>query len=372
MVNVIADVIDDIGGFTRLAPAWTELLQASAADCPFLTVDWLHAWWTHLGGSRKLKLFTVHDGDRLIAIAPLHVAHGPLGLLSRLEFLGTGGAGSDYLDLIVRRGHEREALAALADAFRAQKRALRLSHLPSPSLASRLTDYFAQDGWTSRTSDAGVCPIVALAGHSWESYLASLGAAHRANVRRRIKGLSKRFDVRFDLVTDESERREVLTALIGFHERRFGPRGSTAFLTPALRAFHDDVTRRALAHGWLRLYVLRLDGAPAAAMYGFAYNYRFYFYQHGFDARYESLSIGLALMALTIQSAIGEGALEFDMLYGTEKYKSLWARDQRTLTQLQVFPPHLGGFLHRRTVEAERSMRTAARRILSIGGARAT
>ena len=117
------------------------------------------------------------------------------------------------------------------------------------------------------------------------------------------------------------------------------------------------------------MYVLRLAGAPAAVMYGFFYNDRFYFYQHGFDPQYEPFSVGLVLMGLTVRAAIEEGAVEFDMLYGTEKYKALWAGHQRQLAQLQLFPPHLGGLLQRRTVEAERSMRTLARRLLSLGGA---
>jgi CelD/BcsL family acetyltransferase involved in cellulose biosynthesis len=213
---------------------------------------------------------------------------------------------------------------------------------------------------------------VTLAGHTWESYLASLGASHRANLRRRLRGLSQAFEIRFEQIASEPNRREALAALIAFHEERFGRRGSTTFLTPALRAFHDEATRRMLESGWLRLHVLRLNGAIAGVMYGFAYNHRFYFYQHGFDPQYEPFSAGLVLMGLTIRAALEDGAIEFDMLYGTERYKSLWVRDQRSLFQVQMFPPHLAGLLQRRTVEAERSMRTVARRILTMGGVRAT
>jgi CelD/BcsL family acetyltransferase involved in cellulose biosynthesis len=292
-------------------------------------------------------------------------------MFSRLELLGTGPAGSDYLDIFVRRSRERESLQALADAMKARKRPLRLTNLPAASVASRLADSLAEDGWTLRTAEGGVCPVVQLAGHSWDSYLGSLGASHRANFRRRYKALTQRFDLRFEAVTDEAARHETLTALMDFHGRRFG-KSSTAFLTPGLRAFHHEATGRALAGGWLRMYVLSLAGAPAAMMYGFLYNNRFYFYQHGFDPQYEPFSIGLVLMGLTLRAAIEEGAHEFDMLWGTEKYKALWAGDQRLLAQLQLFPPHLGGLLQRRTVDAERSMRTLARRLLSLGGARAT
>jgi CelD/BcsL family acetyltransferase involved in cellulose biosynthesis len=368
----MVEVIEGLDGFARLAPQWNALLRASQADCPFLTQEWLEAWWRHLGASRRLQLVSVRDHDELIAIAPLFVAPGPLGMFSRFEFLGTGYAGSDYLDVIVRRGRERESLQALAGAIRTRKYALRLTHLPATSLASRLAGSLAEDGWTVRAAEGGLCAVVPLAGHSWDSYLRSLGASHRANVRRRQRALAAQFKVQFQAVTTQPALQEALTALKAFHAWRFGTRGSTAFLTPGLREFHHDATARALAAGWLRMYVLRLDDAPAAVMYGFLYNHRFYFYQHGFDAQYEPFSVGLVLMTLTLRAAIEEGAVEFDMLYGTEKYKALWATEYRPLVQLQIFPPHLGGSLHRRTVEANRSMRTLARRLLSIGGARAT
>lgn len=367
----MVELIESLDGFARLAPQWNTLLHASEGDCPFLTHEWLHTWWKHFGRSRRLQLLAVRDSDELIALAPLFLAPGPAGMFSRLEFLGTGHAGSDYLDLIVRRGREGQGLQALAGAITARKRALRLTHLPAASAASRLADALAEDGWTLRAAQGGVCPVVRLTGHSWDSYLGSLGASHRANFRRRYKALTQRFDLRFEAVADESARHQALGTLMDFHGQRFGTR-STAFVTPALREFHHEATGRALAGSWLRMYVLRLAGAPAAVMYGFFYGNRFYFYQHGFDPQYESFSVGLVLMGLTIRAAIEEGATEFDMLFGTEKYKSLWASDHRSLTQLQVFPPHLAGLLQRRTVEAERSMRTLARRLLSLGGARAT
>jgi CelD/BcsL family acetyltransferase involved in cellulose biosynthesis len=373
MVGMTAAVIEDVERFTALTPQWNELLRASSADCPFLTAEWLQAWWAHLGGARALRIMTVGDEDhRLIAIAPLMAVDGPLGMFRRLEFLGTGHAGSDYLDVIVRRGHEREGLQALVAAIRQEQAVLCLSHVADTSLALVLGERLAEVGWTVRRTPASVCPIVTLDGQTWDSYLASLGASHRANFRRRLRALTNRFDMRFELVDSEPARGEALAALVRFHEQRFGARGSTAFVSPALCAFHDDATGRAHGQGWLRLFVLRLNGTVAAVMYGFSYNRRFSFYQHGFDSQYDSFSVGTVLMGLTIQAALEEGALEFDMLYGTEAYKWLWARDQRPLTELQLYPPRLGGIVYRRTAEAERGMRAVARRILAIGAARAS
>jgi CelD/BcsL family acetyltransferase involved in cellulose biosynthesis len=122
-----------------------------------------------------------------------------------------------------------------------------------------------------------------------------------------------------------------------------------------------------MEQGWLRMFSLRVEGELAAVLYGFAYDGRFHFYQHGFDERHRHDSVGLVLMGLAIQAAIEEGAVEFDMLYGDEAYKLLWAKDARALGNVHLFPADIGGTVHRYTVGAERAVRTLARRMLSAG-----
>jgi CelD/BcsL family acetyltransferase involved in cellulose biosynthesis len=310
----------------------------------------------------------VRDGDELIAIAPFRVAPHAVAWFSRLEFLGTGHAGSDYLDLIVRSGREDDAIRTIARFLKTQRMTLRLDHVPEGALAARLAEQLAADRWIASTTPDGVCPLIPLAGHTWDSFLATLGSAHRANVRRRLRGIEQQFQTHFELVTTETLRKSALDALAAFHERRFKENGgSSAFSTPAVRAFQDEATRRALDRGWLRMYVLRLNDEIAAVMYGFFYNRIFYFYQHGFDDRYSRHSIGLVLMALTLRAALDEGAQAFDLLWGTEGYKSLWTREARTLRRIQLFPPHAAGRIHRRAVEARRRLGRLARRVLTPG-----
>lgn len=362
------EVVADSPGFAALRPRWNELLCASGADNPFLTWEWLHTWWAHAGDAGTLRIIVIRSGDALLAIAPMRLVKGRVSWLSRLEFLGTGHAGSDYLDLIVRRGYENECLDAMADWLQARRLAVRFQHVPQDSLAMRLAATLSARRWTAIAADDGTCPIVPLAGHTFESYLATLGSSHRANFRRRLKSLGQRFDVRFELVTADTDRCRMLSTLAAFSERRWRDQGgSSAFMTPAVRAFQDDVTRRALDRGWLRMYALRLDGEIAAVMYGFQYGGRFYFYQHGFDDRFRDYSVGLVLMGLTIRAALDEGAREFDMLWGVEPYKFLWARASASLQRVDLFPPDAGGVLQRRALDARQRARRLARRVLSFG-----
>ena len=177
-------------------------------------------------------------------------------------------------------------------------------------------------------------------------------------MRRRLRAVNADFGVQFDLVDSHHERRDALDELIQYSERRWKNDGGTAaFPSPELVAFHHHVTRRAMDEGWLRLYTLRLNGVIAGVMYGFVVDKKFFFYQHGYDDTYARHSLGLVVMAMSIRAAIEEGVREFDMLYGHESYKSLWAREHRPLTRLQLFPPHVTGTLMRKQVETRQALR---------------
>jgi CelD/BcsL family acetyltransferase involved in cellulose biosynthesis len=363
--TVTVDVINDIDAFSRLRADWDDVLKTSDAACPFLTWEWMHAWWMHLAGRRELHLVVARSGDRVVAIAPLFVSRSSIPWVSRLEFMGLECAGADYLDVICRPGYEQDSLEAIADCVCRRRRSVRLDHVPaSTGLARAMSSRLSDGGWMPVESRVGCCPFAVLSGHSWSTYLGSLAVSHQARFRRYLNTLRRKFVVRFDRATDDDGRKEALAALIAFHDDRWGSRGgSTAFQTAALRAFHADVSSRALNAGWLRLSVLRLDDVPAAVTYCFSHNGRFYLYQHGFNRNYRRYSVGLVALGLTIQTAIEEGAVEFDLLFGTEPYKWLWAADAHPLARVDLFPPHAAGRLHRRTLEAERTMRRLARRL---------
>jgi CelD/BcsL family acetyltransferase involved in cellulose biosynthesis len=363
MLNRV-DVSKDTAVFARMRDEWTELLHSSAVDCPFLTWEWLHAWWTHLAERRRLYIVAVRSKGELIAIAPL-VSRG-MPPFSRLEFLGTGFAGSDYLDVILRSGRETEGLDALADYFRSLKTPLWFDHVLTPGAwVENLTQRLAHDRWSPTTRALGTCPFITLEGHSWDSLLGTLGSSHRYNVRRRIRNITSAFEMTFEPVQIEKDRPLALEALIRLHNARWRDRGgSTAFHTGAMCAFHDQATRLALECGWLRLYVLKLNGDVAAVQYLFGYRDRFYFYQHGYDARYSQQSVGLVSFALAIRAAIDERADEFDMLWGDESYKDLWAHGARNLVRIETFPPDVRGVLHRRAIGANLTLRALAKRML--------
>jgi CelD/BcsL family acetyltransferase involved in cellulose biosynthesis len=375
MTALRVDLVDQPEAFAALESEWRDLLADSAGDTMFLTWEWMHTWWTHLGRSHRLAVMTVRRGERLMGLAPFAVRRwrpGSLDLLPRLEFLGSGDVGSDYLDVIVRRGAEAPVMHALADALASRPQ---LVHLPQLAAAGaeavRLVDRLQQQGWRPRVARVDVCPYIPLEGHTFESYLATLGASHRYNFRRRLRQLERAHRLRFERIADEARRREVLPTLVALHNGRWAQRGgSTAFHAPELVAFHDALSQLLLARGWLRLFVLSLDDRPAAVLYAFAYGGKLYFYQSGFDPAHARTSVGLVTMGLSIKAAIEEGLGEFDLLHGDEAYKFLWARRSRPIQGLELYPPTVLGTLSRAALGTYRALRALGRRPSGVMPAR--
>ena len=369
-IAAVESVVDGVQAFDDLRQEWTELLAASKSNCIFLTWEWLYTWWHHLAGDRRLHLLLVRVEDQLVAIAPFALSprfrfgHA----LETLEFLGSGYVGSDYLDVIAREGHESIAIAALSEYLAKQPYALRWTNVKSTSLAADLAAALTDSKWSFADKQINVCPYIPLTGHTWESYLATLGSEHRYNFRRKWQRLNRDFTVRLDSPGTTAECRESIDVAIALHNLRWQEHGqSDAFHTAELVAFHREFAPLAWERGWLRMYVLRLNDRPAACLYGFLHECKFYFYQSGFDPAYTKHSVGLVTMGLAIQKALSEHATEFDLLHGDEPYKAHWARAHRDLRRLELFPAHTLGRLSNMAVEMIRSARKLAQGVLNTG-----
>jgi CelD/BcsL family acetyltransferase involved in cellulose biosynthesis len=362
--------INDPREFEALRPEWNALLAQSRSDCLFLTWEWLHTWWKHLAAGQRLSLLRCESEGDLAALIPLAIQPVKVSRFQgrSLGFLGTGSVGSDYLDFIVRRDLERTVCDELSEYLVRRRIPIELSQVDaSGSLAAGMAKSWAARSGSIRQAPIGTCPRIELAGHTWDSYLATLGPAHRYNVRRRLRQLGRRFDVRFEQVLREPGRREALAHLVSLHNVRRETRGgSNAFHTRSLLAFHDEITFLALQKGWLRLFTLSLNNTPAASVYGFLYNEVFYFYQCGFDPAYENHSVGMAALGLSIQAALAENARVYDLLHGDERYKFHWATGNRQLARLELYPQGFQGCVQKYSKGANRALRRMVRRVLSI------
>lgn len=337
-----------------LHAAWNDLLKNSDVNNIFLTWEWLSAWWKHLRGSYKLHLLAVWENAQLIAIAPFVVKPAQTKRLlpfRSVAFMGMRTVGTDYVDIIIRNGKEEVSLEVLAAYLSKCRLMFELKRVKSGTCMALRLGYLLQNrGWHLSRAIAEICPYVLLEGHTWESYLSSLGSSHRQNVRRCMRRINRDFSVEVVQVKTEAERIKYLEIFETLHHKRWDTKsGSDIKSDFGYMKFHNAFSCYALDNRWLRLFVLLLDGNPAAAIYGFRYQDEFIFYQSGFDPKYSRYSVGLVLMALSIKSMLREGISRYDMLHGTESYKYLWTKEQQDLILLKYYPPSILGLIARYT-----------------------
>ncbi|HZS37014.1 MAG TPA: GNAT family N-acetyltransferase [Polyangia bacterium] len=333
MIDIV-EVTDEIG-LDLLEHEWRALADASEECTPFQTFEWMSSWWRHQRRG-QLWILTAREQGALVGILPLFISRYHGLPLRRVSFLGTPV--SDYHALLARPGRAADCRTAFFAHLAANERRWDVIDLPDLREGSALAESPLLPRLRVQLVHHRVCPFVPL-GATWEGYTATLGKNLRSRIGRQTRALSRQFAAEFDEVGPD-ELRAALEDLFYLHNRRWQKRGLRgAFSDRRIQRFHQDVARRFLERGWLKLHRLRLDGKTRAAFYCFAHNRRVYYYLSGFDLTMARYSLGTVLMAHAIGRSIVDGAREFDLLRGDETYKKDWKAAERSTLRLVIGKP---------------------------------
>jgi CelD/BcsL family acetyltransferase involved in cellulose biosynthesis len=342
-----ARVIEVLPVETRVGPPgrdeWRALNQRARAGNMFLGPEWLLPWWAHFGEGRQLATVCVREGGRLIGLLPLFLERARLGGVEvrRVAFLGDGDTGCDYLDLIAEPGREREVLEHclaklmelpwdVCDLDGLWRESFTALHLARRFPPGRVVESVVRDARLRF-----VCPHIPLSG-TWEQYAETLG--RRENLRRREKWLYRQPGVWVSCARDPDSGAKATEDFLALHRARWAVEGGSDGLTDARHeAFHREAAQQLAGSGMLRMYTLFAARRPVASVYGVVHGGKLNYYQSGYDPSWACKSVGLVLLARTVQDAFAEGLRELDFLRGNEGYKGEWSRGERWTIQLRLW-----------------------------------
>jgi CelD/BcsL family acetyltransferase involved in cellulose biosynthesis len=329
--------ITDATALEALRPSWDALLAQAADPTPFQSFEWQATWWRHLGSGR-LWVLAAYDRDTIVALMPLSITHYRGTPLRQVRFLGAPL--SDVQEILAARGREAAARDALLGYLGRHGDRWDLCDFADQRQGNALTTNEMPPGLVPLLIPHRICPVIPL-DETWEKFITRLSKNMRANVGRRRRQVAKQFRAEYD-VAGPATLREAMEELFALHNTRWRRRGvSGAFAGASKQAFHHDVAEQFLARGWLRLHRLKLDGQTRAAFYCFQLGRRVYYYLSGFDVAFAKYSLGNVLMAQAIETAITDGAREFDLLRGDEAYKFAWKAEERQTLRLILGRPAL-------------------------------
>jgi len=341
--------LDPLDDLSAARVEWDALVERCGNV--FSTWEWADAWWRHLGEGARLLAFTCRREDgTAAAILPLCVRRGMLGV----RVAGWIGAGpADELGPVCAPDDRDLAARALRETItrtRGLWDALLLDGLP------------AADDWPSRLSAPRIhrmpSPVIAFPDGGWEAYLASRSSNFRGQVRGRERRLGREHELSFRLADDPGAVAPALDEVIRLHYLRW--QDDSAAFAGARRPFHHDFAARAYGRGWLRLWLLELDGRAVAGWYGFRFGGQEWFYQSGRDPRHETDAVGFVLLVHTIRAAAQDGMSAYRLLAGGEAYKARFATDHPELERVV-----LGSGARGRAYLGVRAGRRVARRHLA-------
>ncbi|HEX5750388.1 MAG TPA: GNAT family N-acetyltransferase [Archangium sp.] len=362
--------VRELSQLASLRSTWSELLDASNAG-PFNAWEWLYPWCRRIGADRKP--FVLQAKDRtgaLVGLMPLGFEyHWMLGRpVRRLAFLGETHVGSDYLDVVARRGREEEVARVFAEVLwelRDQWDVLDLTDLREDSVTVRvLRETFEKYRADLRMSTRYVCPYESLPkGETFDGFLKR--TSRRDNFLRRKKWLEKQEGYRIEKTEAPGALAGPLTDFFRLHSARWeSDGGSQGIRGKGVESFHRDATQLLAERGRLRLYTMKVGGQAVASVYGILHRDTFVYFQSGYDPAWRNRSVGLVLVGETFKDAIEAGLTEYDFLRGTESYKSDWTTQQRRTVSVRVLSPGGAGEWLVRREEAMRQVREVARRVL--------
>lgn len=283
---------------------WDRL--AASAGHVFASRDWLATWWRHFGGSRRPLIASVRKGPGLVAIVPVYEwwSRG----LPVVRLIGHGV--SDQLGPVCEPQVAAAGFAAALKALPLRRFVLVAEQLPAGAGFDRI------NGAVPMYQEQN--PVITLGGGTWDDFLARRSGNFRRQVGRYSRRLESLGAISFRVTSDPAQLGADFDVLLRLHRLRWGATTSR-FLSAA--SFHREFAAIALRRGWLRLWILEVNGRPVAASYGFRFGDTESGYQSGRDPSFRESQLGFLLLIRAVREALADGMREYRLLRGGEAYK---------------------------------------------------
>jgi CelD/BcsL family acetyltransferase involved in cellulose biosynthesis len=331
---ITVTALRDDGQIHEHAAAWRALLNDSPSCCPFLSPDWLGAWWGIYGQDRELLVLLAERAGELVGLAPLYIdtARTLGGVpLRELRLLGDRDVGSDFLDIILRKDSGEDALAAMLDYLRQNETWDRmiLCDVPAASETLRLLGDAAKRHlplW--QTAPAQTCPFLPMPA-SFDEFLDLPDLTYKHAIRKAVRKLEKRRAVEFELTSAPSDQDERLESFFRLHQERWqAVQRAGSFARDEKRQFYRSASAALGRQGWLRLSTLKVDGQPVASAFGICHANVYYGLQTACGLEGQKLKAGNVLAYKLFETLFGE-VKEWNFMRGNELYKYQWGCTDR-------------------------------------------
>jgi CelD/BcsL family acetyltransferase involved in cellulose biosynthesis len=317
----------------QLRGPWNALLAKAAENTPFLTHEWITAWWRAFGSGSPMYVITAWEDDELVAVAPFAYTKQQMLGARRSVVTFMANEYSNRANFIV--GHApHAALEAILDHLLTSAPPWDLLQIEPVDEGSPVTQAFlkilADRSQAFGIEDSLRSPYLPLPA-TWAGLTEGLSPSFRKTLDRKLrksKQVGSALRVRFLTDPDLTDAFDIAT------ETWQHAAGTSIASTAGLRQFYSEI---AAARNWLQLAILELDGKPIAFEYNLLYERVVYNLKLGYRPQFAAVSPGLVLQATTLQHAVEDGVRQYDFMGTDEDYKRHWTQSVRIHRRVVVF-----------------------------------
>lgn len=332
--------------FASMREEWNNLVSSSTNNNIFLTWEWLTCWWEAFAGKYQFFYFLIarNEERRLVGAFPFQIVKKRAKRIIPMRVLMTIGRGggvisneveySTFMMPPILSGYERRVFTALSDYLKTHKYEwdiLYFGEMLENHLTTSYIEYEFQKEFPLIRKYQEDNHVLHLAG-TYEKYFQGLSRSQRRNFGRRTRRLFENYEVEISFLNRKNDISTFLKDYFAIVQKRHEWTPS-----PEKEKFLYLICEEFLKNDWLKLYILKLNGQPAATSFTFCYNKKIYGFKAGFDPQYYSDSPGTALFDHLVRNAISEGIEELDMLIGDYEYKSHWSNEVRKIDSITVY-----------------------------------
>ncbi len=329
------EVVRTEEGLRALEQSWRSL-EPRMLKVPFVTFDWVQAWWQHLRSNSpyfrdELNLLVFRrPGGEVAGFAPLMQTTPRIGFLEarHLQFIGADPNITELRCLAVPVEETTEVYAALLDHLHANRRGsnwVRLSGLPSGTgLLDIAADRFGGSLWKREVPN-----FYLELKPTWEEFKAALSRNIKESLRKCYNS-PKRDGIEFEftVVSDPAQVDAAVDDFLRLHGERAqqtdGVIHPNVFVATSAQAFLRDFCLRFARQDRLRVFQIRRQGVVVATRIGFLSGDCLYLYYSGYDQAYAKYSVMTTLVAEAIQYAIGQKLQTVNLSIGRDVSKERW------------------------------------------------
>jgi len=344
------EIIKSLERFHTLSDEWNKLLSQSAAKTIFLSWEWLYSWAeTYIDKSRELFILAVFDEkDHLVGIAPWYVSRKRvLQFLSyrQVEFLGLPETASDYIDVFITRGNEKDVAYRIYDFLLKEAAhswdclAFRDVPVDSPFFFHFL-NRIEEEGKYAEISRGSICPVASRPPDGTDDPLLNVSPHRKKRFNREYKLLSSDGGIEYRSIAAGNGFTGALHELFAFHEIQ------KAYEDKRLYRFLEKFIDRCGSRDLVEIDLMSHQGRTIAGLFHLHYHDTISMYLMVTDKDFNpKVSIGNVLVGLSMKRAFEGKFSTFDFLKGSEPYKFSWANGMRNSLNIVFYGKRIPSLL---------------------------